>query len=299
MSLVECVPNFSEGRNKEVVQMIVDSITSVEEIKLLDTEMDENHNRSVVTFVGDKDKVLEAAFRGIKKAAEVIDLNVHRGEHPRFGAADVVPFIPISDVTMDECRELARSLGKRVAEEIGIPVYLYGEAAMEPTRKNLEDIRNKNFQYEQLKEAITLPQWKPDFGPASLGKAGASIIGARDFLIAFNVNLNSEDLEVGKKIARAMRAKDGGLSFVKALAFYLQDKKKVQISMNLTNFRKTPIYRAFELVKLEASRYGISIHESEIVGLTPLEAIVESARFYLQLNGFKTSQILERKMWGE
>ncbi len=299
MKLVECVPNFSEGRNKSIVDEIVSAISKVPTVKILDVEMDENHNRSVVTFLSDAATAVEAAFNGIKKAGELIDLNHHRGEHPRFGASDVIPFVPISNVTMKECVDLALKLGKRVGEELGIPVYMYGEAALIESRRNLENIRTKSFQFEQLKDAIGTDQWKPDFGPQRLGGAGASIIGARDFLIAYNVNLNTTDLETGKKIARALRAKDGGLTFVKSLAFFLKDKNKVQISMNLTNFRKTPIYRAYELVKLEASRYGISVAESEVVGLTPLDAIVESASFYLQMNSFNPGQILETKMWGE
>ncbi|MEM0158948.1 MAG: glutamate formimidoyltransferase, partial [Thermoplasmataceae archaeon] len=179
MKLIECVPNFSEGRNKDVVQRIADSIQSVSGVKLLDIEMDGNHNRSVITFVADRDAAIKAAFEGIKTASELIDMNTHKGEHPRFGAADVVPFIPISNVTMDECVEMARQLAKIVGEELKIPVYLYGEAAMLSTRKSLEDIRNKNFQFEQLRESIGEEKWKPDFGPASVGKAGATIIGAR------------------------------------------------------------------------------------------------------------------------
>ncbi|GGM67936.1 glutamate formiminotransferase [Thermogymnomonas acidicola] len=298
MKLVECVPNFSEGRVKARVDEIASSISSVEGVRILDIEMDENHNRSVITFVCPIDRAVEAAFRGIKKASELIDLDRHTGAHPRFGAADVVPFVPLSGVTMDECVALARELGKRVGEELQIPVFLYGEAAMREERRSLENIRSQGFQYEQLKTAIAEERWKPDFGPSSVGKAGATIIGARDFLIAYNVNLNTSNLNIGKKIAKALRARDGGLTFVKALSFYLEDKKMVQISMNLTNFNKTPIYRAFELVKLEASRYGVNVVESEIVGLVPLDALLESAKFYLQLNGFKNSQVLEKKLWG-
>ncbi len=299
MKMVECVPNFSEGRRKDVVDDIVRSISAVESVRILDVEMDENHNRCVVSFTADQSFAVEAVFRGIKKASELIDLNKHKGEHPRFGSADVVPFIPLSGSSMDDCVKLARDLGKRVGDELHIPVYMYGEAAILENRKNLEDIRNKNFQYEQLKESITDPKWKPDFGPTSVGKEGATIIGSRDFLVAYNVNLNSTDLSAGKKIAKALRAKDGGLTFVKALAFFLEDKKKVQISMNLTNFRKTPIYRAFEMVRIEASRYGITVAESEVIGLVPMDAMIEASRFYLQLNEFKTEQILEKKVWGE
>lgn len=299
MKMVECVPNFSEGRRKDVVDDIVRSISAVESVRILDVEMDENHNRCVVSFTADQSFAVEAVFRGIKKASELIDLNKHKGEHPRFGSADVVPFIPLSGSSMDDCVKLARDLGKRVGDELHIPVYMYGEASILENRKNLEDIRNKNFQYEQLKESITDPKWKPDFGPSSVGKEGATIIGSRDFLVAYNVNLNSTDLSAGKKIAKALRAKDGGLTFVKALAFFLEDKKKVQISMNLTNFRKTPIYRAFEMVRIEASRYGITVSESEVIGLVPMDAMIEVSRFYLQLNEFKTEQILEKKVWGE
>jgi len=299
MKMVECVPNFSEGRRKDVVDKIVESISGVKGVRILDVEMDENHNRCVVSFTADQSVAVEAAFRGIKKASELIDLDVHRGEHPRFGAADVIPFIPLSGSIMDDCIQLARELGKRVGEELHIPVYMYGEASIKENRKNLEDIRNKNFQYEQLRESIKEEKWKPDFGPTSIGKAGATIIGSRDFLVAYNVNLNSTDLSAGKKIARALRSKDGGLTFVKALAFFLEDKKKVQISMNLTNFSKTPIYRAFEMVRIEASRFGITVAESEVIGLVPMDAMIEVSKFYLQLNEFKTEQILEKKVWGE
>ncbi len=297
MELIECVPNFSEGRDRSKVDTIVSAISSVATIKILDVELDENHNRSVITFVGDVDKVSLAAFEGIKKASEIIDLEKHHGEHPRFGATDVVPFIPLGGVKMDKCIEIATQLGKKVGAELGIPVYMYGEAALSESRRDLSNIRSKSFQYEQLKEAIKRVEWKPDFGPASLSSAGATIIGARDFLIAYNVNLNTGDIEIGKRIAKALRARDGGLTFVKALAFFLKDRNMVQISMNLTNFKKTPIYRAYELVKLEASRYGVTVRESEVVGLLPLEALMETSRFYLQLNEFKLEQILEKKVW--
>ncbi len=298
MKTVECVPNFSEGRNRNKVDQIVNAITSVEGVKLLDVELDENHNRSVVSFVVDVEHAVEAAFAGIAKAATLIDLNKHSGEHPRFGASDVIPFIPLTGTTLEDCVKLSRELGERVGKELSIPVYMYGEAALLEKRRNLENIRSKSFQYEELKHSIGESEWKPDFGPQNVGNAGASIIGARDFLIAYNVNLSTQDMTIGKKIAKALRARDGGFTFVKALAFFLEDKKMVQISMNLTNYRKTPIHRVFELVKLEASRYGVSVVESEVVGLVPQEAMMESAKFYLQLNGFKMDQILERKIWG-
>lgn len=298
MKTVECVPNFSEGRNREKVEQIVTAITSVDSVRLLDMEMDENHNRSVVSFVVDIDHAVEAAFSGIAKAAELIDLNKHQGEHPRFGASDVIPFIPLTGSTMEDCISLARELGEKVGSELSIPVYMYGEACLNEKRKNLENIRSKSFQFEELKDSISKEEWAPDFGPAQVGTAGASIIGTRDFLIAYNINLNTKDMKIGKKIAKALRARDGGFTFVKALAFYLEDKQMVQISMNLTNFKKTPIHRVFELVKMEATRYGVNIIESEVVGLIPEEAVAEAAKFYLQINGFKLDQILERKIWG-
>ena len=297
MKLVECVPNFSEGKDKDKVDKIVQEISSVRGVKILDSEMDSNHNRSVITFICDPQVAVEAAFRGIKKASEIIDMNKHKGEHPRFGAADVIPFIPVSEMTIDECSQLAVKLGERVGEELKIPVFLYGEAAGSESRKNLENIRNKNFQFEQIKEHIKEEKFIPDFGPSEVGSAGASIIGSRDFLIAYNVNLKTEDLSIGKKIAKALRARDGGLAFVKALAFYLEDKKCVQISMNLTSFRRTPIYRAYELVKMEASSYGIEVIESEVVGLVPMDALIDSMKFYMRVHSFNGNQIFERKVW--
>ncbi|MHB1440427.1 MAG: glutamate formimidoyltransferase [Cuniculiplasma sp.] len=297
MKIVECVPNFSEGRDREKVESITREIGSVETVKILDMEMDASHNRSVVTFTCEPQYAVEAAFRGIKKASEIVDMDNHRGEHPRFGSSDVIPFIPVSEVSLKECVDLANQLGKRVGEELNIPVFLYSEAATSEKRKNLENIRHKNFQYEHLKTEIGKGDYIPDFGPLELSKAGASIIGARDFLIAYNVNLRTQDMDAGKKIAKALRAKDGGLSFVKALAFYLEDKKCVQISMNLTNFKKTPIYRAYEMVKLEASRYGVDVMESEVIGLVPMEALVETSRFYMRMNNFKSNQIFEKKVW--
>ncbi|MGP6294074.1 glutamate formimidoyltransferase [Caldiplasma sukawensis] len=297
MGIIECVPNFSEGRRKEIIDQIVKSIESVKGVKILDTEMDSSHNRSVVTFVCSEENALEAAFNGIKTASELIDMNSHSGEHPRFGSADVIPFIPVQGVSMKKCIELAKELGKMVGEQLKIPVYLYGEAAIREERKNLENIRNKNFQFEQLREHISEEKNSPDFGPKTVGKSGASIIGAREFLIAYNVNLKTQDMEIGKKIAKALRAKDGGLTFVKALPFFIKEKNCVQISMNLTNFRKTPIYRAFELVRLEANRYGVEPFESEIVGLVPLDAISDSLSYFLKINDFKSSQIFEKKVW--
>ncbi|MGC9167107.1 MAG: glutamate formimidoyltransferase [Thermoplasmata archaeon] len=296
MKLVECVPNFSEGKRKEIVDEIVNAISYRQEIMVLDIEMDPNHNRSVITFVSPIEFAVEAAFRGIKKASELIDMDQHKGEHPRFGAADVVPFVPLFDTTMEECVELANRLGERVGNELKIPVYLYEHAAKIPERKELPNIRNENFQYEQLKEHIKEEKWKPDYGPQEIGKAGATIIGAREFLIAFNVNLNTNDLDVAKKIARSVREKSGGLKNVRALGFQLKDKNQVQVSMNLINYKQTGMYKAFELVRLEAERRGVLISNSEIVGMIPLDSLRRTVNFYLRLNNFKNDQILEYKL---
>ncbi len=296
MKIVECVPNFSNGRDEDVLDSIISSISSVPSVKILNREMDYDHNRSVVTFIVEYDHAVEAAFRGIETASKLIDMNKHRGEHPRFGATDVVPFVPVSGCSLEDCSVLARELGERVGSQLNIPVYLYGEAANRPERKALEKIRNKNFQYEQLKDSITEDRWTPDFGPRSIGSAGATIIGSRDYLIAYNVYLNTDNMEIGKKIVRAVRGRSGGLTYVKALPFFISERNQVQISMNLTNFKKTPIYRVFEMIRIEARRFGVSITGSEIVGLIPLDAMLRSFEYYIGLEGFTKSQILEMNL---
>ncbi len=295
--IVECVPNFSEGRRKEVVDAIAAAISSVSGTKLLDVEMDANHNRAVVTFIGDRAAVAEAAFRGAGKAVELIDLNVHRGEHPRIGALDVCPLIPVSGVTMEECVATARALGERIARELRVPVYLYEEAATRPERRALPDIRRGEF--EGLREAVrTDPARAPDFGPAELHPtAGATVVGARAPLIAFNVNLGTSDVTIAKKIATAVRESSGGLKYVRAKGFALKDRGIVQVSMNMINFKGTPLFRAYELIKVEAERHGVRVVGSEIVGLVPLEALVDAADFYLKLENFKVNQILETRLW--
>lgn len=292
-ALVECVPNFSEARRPRVVEAIMEAVQSVPGVILLDRHSDLDHNRTVLTFVGEPQPVSEAAFRAIAKAAELIDLNQHRGEHPRIGATDVVPFVPIRGVTMQECVELARQLGKRVGEELGIPVYLYEEAATRPERKNLENLRRG--EYEGLKVEIeTNPERQPDFGPAKLGTAGATVIGARPFLIAYNIYLTTDDVSIAKKIAKVIRHSSGGLRFVKALGLLVEGR--AQVSMNLTDFRQTAIHTVQELVRREAARYGVAIHHSELVGLIPQDALVDSAVWYLQLDQFEPEQILERRL---
>ena len=292
--LVECIPNFSEARRPEVVEAIIAAITSVTGISLLNQSSDKDHNRTVVTFTGAPAAVEEAAFRGIQKAAELINLDQHTGSHPRLGATDVVPFVPIAGVDMLECVVLAHRLGKRVGRELKIPVYFYEEAATRPDRVNLEDVRRG--QYEALKEEIkTNPDRQPDFGPARLGPAGATIIGARHPLVAFNVYLTTDDLNIAKAIARSMRASSGGFRYVKALGMLVDGR--AQVSMNFTNFRQTPVFRVVEAIRREAARYGVSIHSSELVGLIPQEALVDTAVWYTQLNGFQPDQILEKRLY--
>lgn len=292
--LIECVPNFSEARRPEVITAIEEAIVSVREITILDRHSDLDHNRTVITFVGPPETVGEAAFQGIAKAAELIDLEQHTGEHPRIGATDVVPFIPISGVSMEDCVDLARQLGKRVGEELKIPVYLYEAAASRPDRKNLESIRRG--EYEQLKTEIGRDENRePDFGPQSLGPAGATVIGARQFLIAFNVYLATENVSIADKIARAVRHSSGGLRYVKALGMLVDGR--AQISMNLTNFRKTPVARVVELIRREAARYGTAVHHSELVGLIPQDAIEDTAAWYLQLDQFQSEQVLEKRLY--
>lgn len=296
--IVECVPNFSEGRRREIVDQIVSQITTVNGVRLLDVQMDADHNRSVVTFVGEPQAVEEAAFRSVKRAAELIDLDVHRGEHPRMGAADVVPFVPLVNVTMDECVEIARRLGERIGQELGIPVYLYEEAATREDRRDLANVRRG--EYEGLKKEIeTNPERAPDFGPRRMGNAGATAVGARPPLIAFNVNLGTDNLAVAKAIARAVRHSNGGLRYVKALGLDIKERGLVQVSMNMTNYQKTPLFRVFEMIKREAKRYGVPVVGSEIVGLTPNAALVDTAQFYLQLEAFSPAQILENRLAGD
>lgn len=291
--LVECVPNFSEARRQDVIEEIQQSIQSVPNVYVLDRHSDVDHNRSVITFVGLPTAVEEAAFRAIAMAAKLIDLNTHSGAHPRIGATDVVPFVPIYDVSMQECVEMARRLGRRVAEELNIPVYLYEEAATRQDRKNLENIRRG--EYESLRvEIVTNPDRAPDFGPRELGPAGATVIGARQPLIAFNVYLNTDDVSIAQKIARVVRHSSGGLHYVKALGALVGGR--AQVSMNLTNYRQTTLERVIEMVRREAARYGATIHHSELVGLIPQEALVNAAVWYLQLDGFEPTQVLEYQL---
>jgi len=296
MKLVECVPNFSEGRRPEVLDAIVGAMTAVDGVRLLDSEMDADHNRAVVTIVGEPEAVLEGVFRGMAKAKDLIDLTTHDGEHPRMGATDVVPFVPVKGVTMDDCVELARRLGERVGKELEIPVFLYESAASRPARQNLAKVRKGQF--EGLRKEIgTNPEREPDFGPNSIHTtAGATAIGARPFLVAYNINLGTTDLSVAKAIAKAIRHSSGGLRHVKAMGFAIKDRNIVQVSINMVNFKGTPLFRAFEMVRSEAERYGVPVIGSEVVGLVPVDALIDCAEFYLRLENFQRDQVLENRL---
>lgn len=292
--IVECIANYSDARRPETIEAIIAALKSVPGVHVLDRHSDNDHNRTVLTFAGEPKAVEEAAFRSIAKAAELINLDQHQGEHPRIGATDVVPFVPISGVTMKDCVEIARRVGQRVGSELGIAVYLYEEAATRPERQNLENIRRG--QYEALKlEIASRPERAPDFGPAWVGPAGATVIGARQPLVAFNVYLTTNELGIAKKVAAALRHSSGGLRFVKALGLLVDGR--AQVSMNLTNYRSTPIHRVVEMIRREAQRYGVGIHHSELVGLVPQEALVDSAVWYTQLDQFEPDQILEKRLY--
>jgi glutamate formiminotransferase len=276
LKLIECVPNFSEGRRKEVIDAIVAEAKS-RSVKVLDIESDADHNRSVLTFVGDPEAVKETALAVSGKAIELIDLNKHQGQHPRMGAVDVVPFIPISDVTMAECVQLTKEFANEFASRFKVPVFLYEQAATRPDRRNLADVRKGEF--EGLREEIGKnPDKKPNFGPNAIHPtAGATAVGARQILIAYNVNLGTNNLDVAKKIAKQVRGKDGGLSAVKALGFDLKDRGIVQVSMNMIDYKASQLFKAFELVRTLAEQQGVEVLESEIVGLVPTEALIDTA----------------------
>ena len=293
--IVQCVPNFSEGRRTEVVEEIVGAIKGVDGVTLLDYSSDESHNRSVVTFIGEPEAVMEAAFRGAQKAAEKIDMSRHSGGHPRMGATDVIPFIPVKEVTMEECVSMARKLGHRLSEELNIPVYLYEEAASRPDRKNLSEVRRG--QYEGLTESIKEPGRKPDFGPPEVHpRAGVTAVGARPPLVAYNINLDTADVDIAKNIAFSIRGSGGGFPTVKALGIMIEETGKAQVTINVCDYKKVPLHRVFELVKREAARYGVAVIGSELIGLAPLDAVVDAAEFYLQIDGFEHSQILENRL---
>ena len=295
VAIIECVPNVSEGRREEVVEDIVDAVRRVPGARLLDYSSDRSHNRSVISLAGEADALKAAVVALFGAAIARIDLRTHTGEHPRLGAVDVVPFVPIEGVTMEECVALAKDTARTVAQRFNMPVYLYEEASSNPLRKNLEDIRRGEF--EGLAARMATDGWTPDFGPSTPHvSAGASVIGARMPLIAYNINLNTDRLDVAKKIAASVRFSSGGFRYVKAMGVTLADRGIVQVSMNLTNYEKTPILRVFEAVKREAERHGINVLESEIVGLVPAAALINTAQAALQLADFKETQVLETRL---
>ena len=298
MKLVECVPNFSEGRRTDVIEDIISQLDDYK-VKLLDKSPDPDHNRTDVTFIGEPQQVKGAAFAMGVKAVELIDMTKHKGEHPRMGAMDVVPFIPLMDSTMSECIELANSFAESFASNTGVPCYLYEEAATRTDRKNLAKVRKGEF--EGLRDEIgSNPDKIPDYGPNHIHPtAGATAVGARFFLIAFNVNLGTDNLTIAKNIAQAVRHSSGGFRYVKAMGFEIKERGHVQVSMNLVNYQGTPIFRVFETIKSEARRYGINVSGSELIGLVPVEALLSVADFYLRLDNFEYEQVLEQRLLEE
>jgi glutamate formiminotransferase len=295
VAIIECVPNISEGRRAEIVAAIAAAVRRVPGARLLDFSSDASHNRSVITMAGDAGPLKAAVLALFDAAVGLIDLRTHTGEHPRMGAVDVVPFVPIEGATMDDCVALAKDTAQSVAERFAMPVYLYEEASINPLRKNLEDIRRGEF--EGLAAKMATDGWVPDYGPPTPHPtAGATVIGARMPLIAYNINLSTDRIDVAKKIAAAVRFSSGGFRYVKAMGVTLADRGIVQVSMNLTNYEKTPILRVFEAVKREAEKYGVNVLESEIVGLVPSSALIATAESSLQLAAFRRDQVLETRL---
>ena len=293
--IIECVPNYSEGRDKEKMEKILDCFRGKDGVKLLDYSNDINHNRMVVTVVGESGPLKKAVVESVGKAVELIDLNNHEGQHPRMGAVDVIPFIPIRNATMEDCISLSKEVGEEIAEKYNVPVFLYEKSASAPHRENLAAIRKGEF--EGMKEKIHEPEWHPDFGPEERHEtAGTVAVGARMPLVAYNINLNTDRLEIATAISKKIRHINGGYRFVKAMGVDLADRGIVQVSINMTDFTRTALYRVFETVKFEAKRWGVTIAGSEIVGLVPMAAIVDTAEYYLGLENFSIDQVLESKL---
>ena len=294
--IIECVPNFSEGKNEEVINGLVSVAKSVGGVTLLDHSSDKSHNRSVFTLVGDEDGIQEVAFQLVKYASENIDMTKHTGEHPRMGATDVVPFIPIKDVTLEECIDISKKVAKRINDELDIPIFLYEESASAPTRKNLAKVRKGQF--EGMPEKLKEEEWAPDFGERAIHPtAGITAVGARMPLVAFNVNLDTDNIDIANKIARIIRASGGGFKYCKGIGVMLEDRNIAQVSMNMVNFEGTPLYRTFETIRFEAKRYGVNIIGSEIIGLTPAKALIDCAEYYLQVEDFDYGkQVLENHL---
>lgn len=294
--IIECVPNFSEGRNQQNIEKIVGSFRGQKGVKLLDYQTDEDHNRMVVTVVGEPQALKTAVIEAMGSAIEAIDMNTHQGQHPRMGAIDVVPFIPIKNVSMKEAISFSREVAQEGAKKFELPVFLYERSASRLERENLANIRKGQF--EGMADKIKQPEWKPDFGPVMLHPtAGTTAIGARMPLVAYNVNLDSDNIDIANDIARKVRHISGGLKYCKGIGIELKDRGVVQVSMNLTDYTQTALYRAFELIKVEARRYGVNVIGSEIVGLVPMEALMDTAAFYLGLEGFSMEQVLEARIW--
>ena len=294
--IIECVPNCSEGRNKEVIEYIADAVRAVPGVVITDYSSDESHNRSVFTIVGDPDQMAEAAFQFAKACVEKIDMTKHEGAHPRMGAVDVIPFTPVKDVAMEECIELSKKVAERIWTELGMPVTLYEESCTAPHRRNLAAIRKGQF--EAMPEKLKDPQWHPDYGNQEIHPtAGIVAVGARFPLVAFNINLSTSDIEIANKIAKTIRESSGGMKWIKAIGVMLEDRNIAQVSINMINYTKTPMYRVFENVRFEAERYGVQIVGSEVIGVVPMDAMIDAAEYYLKVENFdKDSQIMEKHL---
>lgn len=295
--LIECVPNFSEGRRVEVIEAILDTVRGKEDLKLLDYSSDVDHNRTVVTLVGTPESLKKHLIGFVQKAKELIDLREHQGQHPRMGAVDVIPFIPIKGVTVDEAVELSKEVARELHETLDIPIFLYESSASSPDRQNLAKLRKGQF--EGMKEKLQEEAFKPDFGTDVHESFGIVAVGARPFLVAFNINLGTDNLEIADKIAKNIRFAGGGLRYVKAMGVMLEERGIAQVSMNCTDYTKTPLHRVMELVRIEARRYGVNVVGSEIIGLVPMAAMMDVASWYLQTEIFSIDQVLEYKMMGE
>lgn len=292
--IIQCVPNFSEGRDLDKIERILSAFRGKQGVKLLDYSSDQDHNRTVVTVVGEKEALHDAVVEAVGLAVELIDMTKHEGQHPRMGATDVIPFIPIKNATMDECIELSKRVANSMHEKHGVPVFLYEKSASASHRENLASVRKGQF--EGMAEKVKEAQWKPDFGTEIHPTAGITAVGARMPLVAFNVNLNTNSMEIADKIAKNVRHLSGGLRYCKAIGIELEDRGIVQISMNMTDFTKTPLYRAFELIRIEAQRYGVSIVGSEVIGLVPMDAMLATAEYYLGIEAFSYDQVLEKRI---
>lgn len=293
--IIECVPNFSEGRDTDKIEKIVAPFQGKDGVRLLDYQRDHDHNRLVVTIVGEPVALKPALLEAIGTAIELIDMRKHKGQHPRMGAVDVVPFIPIRKITMEEAIDISKQVAREASEKYGLPLFLYEESATQPNRKNLASIRKGQF--EGMAEKIKAPEWTPDFGPPKIHPtAGVTAVGARMPLVAFNVNLDSDNLEIADQIAKRVRHSNGGLPYCKALGIALKERGIVQVSMNMTDYTKTALYRSFELIKIEAGRYGVNVVGSEIVGLVPMGALIDTAVYYLGIEDFSIEQVLEHRI---